>query len=187
MMAETVDLQSRMKERVAKHAQAFRQEFKARNPAIPDDVFDFSRSGLPSSFDYHPVDMPNPNSTLYMHQVGILNSYIQAGFEFLTDDLVTRDGRNGTAAIPDFVSIDGKVVVAGCYILFADHDWYNGRRARNTQDRNAILDRKTEAREENLESRDGRNLRKTEMERRDVTLDQLTAEEGQASGSEDGA
>lgn len=180
-----VDLSRVMRERVERHMKRFPQNYKARNPAIPDDIFDFSRSGLPKDFEYHPVEVPNPSSPLYASQLGTLNNYLQSGFEFLTDEMVTRDGRNGTAMIPDFVEIDGKVMVGGCYILYADRDWYGANRRRNVEKRNAILTRKSEAREDELEAHMGnRQVRKVESDRRDATLDELMSEEGTA-GTDD--
>jgi len=180
-----VNLADKMRDRVKRHIDRFQEEFRARNPAIPDDIFDFSGTGLPSQFDYYPVEVPNPNSPVYSHQVGVVQAYLQSGFEFLTTDLVSRDGVDGTARLPDFVPIDDKVTVGGCYILFADRDWHEGRRQANVQQRNAILDQHGTAREESLESRGGKNVRVVDSERRDVQLEQLMREEGEIAGGED--
>lgn len=181
-MAE-INLTNAMRERV-KHHMVKSQNERARNPAIPNDIFDFSRSGLPSDFVYHPVEIPNSASPLYATQLGILNAYLHQGFEFLTTDLATRDGRNGTAVIPNLVEIDGRVAVGGCYILFASRDWYDESRARNVKKRNDILAGQTDSREEAMEQLGGnRQLRRVESKRTDVTLDELNKEE--ESGGED--
>ncbi len=179
-----VDLKKEMAERVQNHMQsdALRRE-RVRNPAIPNNVFDFSGSGLPADFTYVPVEVPNPNSPLYPHQLSILNDYLWSGFQHLTDEWVTHDGRNGTAAIPNSVTIDGRIVVAGCYVLYADRDWYERRRRDNVESRNAILESQQESREESLDRVGGYESKRTfESERRDVTLETLDREE---QGAED--
>lgn len=178
-----INLTNAMRKRVEHHMVKSQHE-RARNPAIPNDIFDFSRSGLPSDFVYHPVEIPNSASPLYATQLGILNAYLNQGFEFLTMDLATRDGRNGTAQIPNLVEIDGRVSVGGCYILFAGRDWYDENRARNVKKRNDILSDQTDSREEAMEQLGGnRQLRRVESRRTDVTLDELNKEE--ESGGED--
>lgn len=178
-----INLTSKMRERVQHHMVKSQKE-RARNPAIPNDIFDFSQSGLPQEFVYHPVEIPNPSSPLYGTQLGILNAYLNSGFEFLTTDLATRDGRNGTGAIPNLVEIDGRVTVGGCYILFASRDWYDKSRSKNVKKRNDILSSQTDSREEAMEQLGGnKQLRRVKSERTDVTLDELNKEE--ESGGED--
>lgn len=182
-MAEVnVALREKMEQRVQRHIERFQTEYVARNPMIPNDIFDFSKSGLPEQFEYHPVEVPNPASPLYQTQLGILNGYLMSGFQHLSAEWVSRDGRGGTAVLPDFVPIDGNVVVGGCYILFADRERYARRRKENTAKRNAILDQQSKTREEELAKQEGRGrqVRRVDSARRDVTLDQLMSEEGQS-------
>lgn len=179
-----VNLHKAMHERVKGHMVRSQRE-RARNPAIPNDIFDFSDSGLPQDFVYMPVEVPNPASPLYAHQLGILNAYVFTGFDYLTTDLVTRDGRNGTGRIPNFVEMDGRVTVGGCYILFASRDWYEKARRVNVEERNSILARQTEAREESLGDLGGnKQVRRVDNEVRDVTLDELNKEEELGGGNE---
>ena len=178
-----INLTQVMRDRV-KHHMVKSEKDRARNPAIPNDIFDFSRSGLPADFVYHPVEIPNPSSPLYAHQLGILNNYLNTGFEFLTTDLASRDGSGGTAHIPNLVEIDGRVTVGGCYILFASRDWYGQARVRNVAKRNSILEDQTASREEAMEDLGGnKQSRRVESQRRDVTLEELNKEE--ESGGED--
>lgn len=185
MSVSEINLSQVMRQRVERHI-VQKQKERVRNPAIPDDLFDFSESGLPSEFVYHPVEVPNSSSPLYANQLGALQNYLHAGFEFLTTELATRDGRDGTAMIPELVEIDGRVVVAGCYILFADRDWYQGNRNRNIAKRNKALEAQTEAREESLGQLAGNPQgRVVHSTVEDVTNEQLDKEEGVATGDED--
>lgn len=181
------DLEMEMRRR----AQRMTVETNARNPFIPDNPFDFDfmTTGLPRDFEYHPVEVPNPNSPLYAAQVAVVNNYLKAGFEFLTTDLVSRDGAGGKARIPNFVEIDGRITIAGCYIMYADREHYQFNRVRNTERRNAIIDQQQAERETELgkSGLGNRQVQRVEFStRKDVTLEQLMQEEGETTEAGEG-
>lgn len=131
---EIVDISSIMRQRVVDHQTGFGFRDLSYNPAIPNNPFDFSRAGLPKQYEYFQVQVPSKTSDrLNIAQTAILADYINTGWQFLTTDLVSRDGRNGKAVIPNFSEDNGRIIVAGCYIMYASKDWYNQRRKRNEQ------------------------------------------------------
>lgn len=132
LVEDVVDVSEIMRQRVQEHQ--FEVRHLSYNPAIPDNPFDFSRSGLPRDYEYFQVQVPNKyNEKLNMAQSSILADYINTGWQFLTTDLVSRDGRNGKAIIPNFTEDNGRIIVSGCYIMYASKDWYNRRRAKNEE------------------------------------------------------
>lgn len=179
------DLAERMAVRLPDLGNANAIRSRSKNPAIPNNFLDFSDSGLPKRFQYHTVEVPNPNSPLYPHQLAVEQAYLQEGFTHLPEDMVSSDPSDPVRAyLPNYVPIDGKVTVSQCYLMYADREWYGRKRSERIAARNAIHDKVRTERSESLEDIGGiKNRQTVEVEsRRDVSLELLDREE---QGQED--
>jgi hypothetical protein len=145
------------------------------NPMIPNNMFDFSRTGLPMFYVYESIERPNPNSPLYAQQLQRVQDFELVGFSYLSTRWVSKTGEGGKARISNFVVDDGKVVIANCYIMYADREAYETRRAKNVKNQNDKTAKKKS------DVREGQELDKNskfsyEEERVDIPLEQLMRE-----------
>lgn len=163
---QPVDLGELMAGRLA----PMRHELRSANPLFENNVFDFTGAGFPSRFSLHPVAVPDRNNELISgSQHRVLRSYVQAGYQFVTVDMVTdRPGRAGRAFIPAFEDHDGRVVVNGCFIMYIDKDHVNRKR----RDSMARTVAEREGKWSNSEERLSQGQR-FEVQREDVMLDEI--------------
>ena len=171
ILKKTVDLEAELSKRFAPIAAS---QVRAKSQLIPNNFFDLSDSGLPSDYIYMPLDIPNPHRPFYEHQLAALREAERSGFQYLPTDLVSRDGSNGRATIPNFVEVEGRVTIANCYIMFAGRDWYNERRNSNTKVRNDKLERQTTS---SSDKKGEHGMQTLKSETKDVTLEDLLNEE----------
>lgn len=102
------------------------------------------RALVPHGFEVHRVAVPRPERAMYEYEMETLQSYLDAGYLFLEEDMVTKSDSGSARKIflPEFEVIDGRVAVGGYYALFANKNLIDHVRRRNIHEGESNRDKK---------------------------------------------
>lgn len=131
---------------------------RARNPLVPNNFLDVSDAGFPSDIIVKPVLIP---ASGHVGQLQQYQEYRNLRWQHVKWSWISSNGGlDGKASVPGAEAKDlggGELVatLSGYYLMYAYHDAYMGRRARNVAEAN----RKLEKRMEEIDERHEHNAR----------------------------
>lgn len=91
------------------------------------------RALVPLNFEVHRVAVPRAERAMYEYEMEILQSYLDAGYLFVEEDMVTKrdTGASRKIFLPEYDVIDGRVAIGGYYPMIANKDLIDYARRRN--------------------------------------------------------